>query len=119
MIEVGVNHLPALFLNRGVLGSVACTGDIDDRASRNLHSLNLKASSCGYGAEIDDRHFAGVSVAAGVVQECPSLRHRGREFRLDRRVVRRLDENYRRGAVLADLRSKNHILFPEARDNAL
>jgi hypothetical protein len=30
MIEVDVIHRPTLFLNRGVLGSVAFVGDIDE-----------------------------------------------------------------------------------------
>ena len=48
MIEVGVIHRPTLILNRGVLWSVAYAGDNDDGTPRNFHSLNLKASSCGY-----------------------------------------------------------------------
>src|SRR5262245_51253190 len=85
-------------------------------APRKFHSLNLKATCGGYRAEIDDRDRTDILI--GLI-EYPTLRHGGREFRLNRRVVRRHDVcNLRGPPIFANFRGQNHIFFTETRSDA-
>src|SRR5262245_35807134 len=83
----------------------------------NFHSLNLKAARSGYRAEIDDRNRTDILI--GLI-EYPTLKHGGREFRLNRRVVRRhVERNLGGPPVLSNsLRGHNHVSFTETSGDA-
>src|SRR5688572_32632981 len=75
-----------------------------------FYSLYLKASGGGQRAEINDCDRSDVLIW---FIEYPALRHGGRKFLLNRRIVRRHDVGNLRGpSVLANLRSQNDVLFP-------
>src|SRR5215475_1904245 len=85
----------------------------------DFHSLNLKAARSGYRAEIDDRNRTDVLIGLDAL-EYSALRHGGRKFLLNRRVIRRHGvRNIGGGAVLADFRDSNDVSFTETRGDPL
>src|SRR5262245_17167705 len=80
--------------------------------------MNLKATCSGYRAEIDHRNRTGVMIGFDAL-EYAALRHSGRKFLLNRRVIRRHDVcNLCGPSILTNFRGQNHVFFTKTRYGA-